>query len=213
MFPKKSPEPTPINSRIRIPQHYQRQPVISRLISRYGVTVNITAAMLTTTENYGWFDLQFQGNPDHICNSLLYLQKLGIDLIQLGITGMVQNNYNSHLFPNQNQEINKRELLHSPTPINNQAHQVYTGQSHRLRLQICILKDYHQTPVISNLISLYGITVNIIEASLPLNQEDDGWFDLDLWGKPQQLLSSFNHLEKLNLPLWIDASSLYGHTI
>ncbi|WP_267145373.1 hypothetical protein [Nostoc commune] len=33
------PEVTPIDSRIRIPQHYQRQPLISRLVSRYGVTV------------------------------------------------------------------------------------------------------------------------------------------------------------------------------
>ncbi|QFS50053.1 NIL domain-containing protein [Nostoc sphaeroides CCNUC1] len=34
---QKFPQLTPIDSRIRIPQHYQRQPLISRLVSRYGV--------------------------------------------------------------------------------------------------------------------------------------------------------------------------------
>ncbi|MBD2536631.1 NIL domain-containing protein [Nostoc flagelliforme FACHB-838] len=65
------------------------------------------------------------------------------------------------------------------------------SQSYRLRLQICILKDYHQTPIIFDFVSRYGVTVNIIGPSLPTNQKDDGWFDLDLWGKPQQLFSSF----------------------
>ncbi|MBD6619890.1 NIL domain-containing protein [Komarekiella sp. 'clone 1'] len=211
MSPKKSPQPTPVDSRIRIPQHYQRQPVISRLVSRYGISVNITSAMLTPTENYGWFDLQFQGNPEHICSSLLYLQKLGVDLIQLSIAGSVQHDLSSQPFPSQ--KLNKQEFAPLATSSHTQAYQGYSGQSHRLRLQICILKDYYQTPVISDLVSRYGITVNIIAASLPANQQDDGWFDLDLWGRPQQLFSSFNHLEKLKLPLWLDASSMHGYVL
>jgi NIL domain len=205
---KKLSPPTPVDSRIRIPQHYQRQPLISRLVSRYGVTVNITAAMLTATENYGWFDLQLQGNSESICDGLLYLQNLGVDLMHMGIAGNVQHNLSSQPFPRPSQEF-----APLPIPLDNKVSQVYNGQSYRLRLQICILKDYYQTPIIFDLVSRYGITVNIIAASLPANQQDDGWFDLDLWGQPQQLFSSFNYLENLKLPMWLDASSLHGHLI
>lgn len=205
---KKLPQPTPVDSRIRIPQHYQRQPLISRLVSRYGVTVNITAAMVTASENYGWFDLQFQGNSEHICNSLLYLQSLGVDVMHLSIPGNVQHNSSTQMFPQVSQEF-----APLPTNLNNPGYTIHNGQSCRLRLQICILKDYYNQPIIFDLVSRYGITVNIIAASLPANQQDDGWFDLDIWGKPQQLFSSFNHLQTLKLPLWLDSSSLHGHLI
>ncbi|WP_242056133.1 NIL domain-containing protein [Nostoc flagelliforme] len=202
------PQLTPIDSRIRIPQHYQRQPLISRLVSRYGVTVNITAAMLTPAENYGWFNLQLQGNSEHISDGLLYLQNLGVNLMQLSIPGNVQDNFSSQPFPNSSHKFSPLPIpQHPPT------YEIKNGQSYRLRLQICILKDYHQTPIIFDLVSRYGVTVNIIAASLLANQQDDGWFDLDIWGKPEQLFSSFNHLKMLNLPLWIDASSLHGHII
>ncbi|BAY27581.1 hypothetical protein NIES2100_74060 [Calothrix sp. NIES-2100] len=205
---QKFPQITPIDSRIRIPQHYQRQPLISRLVSRYGVTVNITAAMLTTSESYGWFDLQLQGNSEHICDGLLYLQNLGVDLMQLSISGNVQYNLNSQPFPKSTQKF-----PHLPIPQDTQAHEVHNGQSYRLRLQVCILKDYYHQPIIFDLVARYGITVNIIAASLAAHQQDDGWFDLDLWGKPQQLIASFNYLKTLNLPLWLDSSSLQGHLI
>ncbi|MDZ8055437.1 MAG: NIL domain-containing protein [Aulosira sp. ZfuVER01] len=205
---KKLPQPTPVDSRIRIPQHYQRQPLISRLVSRYGVTVNIMAAMLTATENYGWFDLQLQGNSEQICDGLLYLQNLGVDVMHLSIPGNVEHNPSSQMFP----QVSK-ELAPLPTTLNTPAYNIRNSQSCRLRLQICILKDYYKQPIIFNLVSRYGITVNIIEASLPANQQDDGWFDLDLWGKPQQLFSSFNYLKKLQLPLWLDSSFLHGYVI
>lgn len=205
---KKLPQPTPVNSRIRIPQHYQRQPLISRLVSRYGVTVNITAAMLTATENYGWFDLQLQGNSEHICDGLLYLQNLGVDVMHLSIPGNLQHNCSSQMFPQVSQEF-----APLPATLNTPAYNIHNGQSCRLRLQICILKDYYNQPIIFDLVSRYGITVNIIAASLPENQQDDGWFDLDLWGKPQQLFSSFNYLKTLQLPLWLESSSLHGYLI
>ncbi|MBD2360591.1 NIL domain-containing protein [Anabaena minutissima FACHB-250] len=202
------PQLTPIDSRIRIPHHYQRQPLISRLVSRYGVTVNITAAMLTSTENYGWFDLQLQGNSEHICDGLLYLQNLGVDLIQLSIPSNVQDNSSSQPFPRSSEQFSPL-----PIPQDTQSYAIHNSQSYRLRLQICILKDYHQKPIIFDLVLRYGVTVNIIAASLLANQQDDGWFDLDIWGKPEQLFSSFNHLKMLHLPLWIDASSLHGHIV
>lgn len=204
----KFPQFTPIDSRIRIPQHYQYQPLISRLVSRYGVTVNIMAAMLTPTENYGWFDLQLQGNSERICDGLLYLQNLGVDIMQLSIPGNLLQNSSYQSFPHS-----QPKFPSLPMPQDIQTHAVYNGQSYRLRLQICILKDYYQTPIIFDLVSRYGVTVNIMAASLPANEQDDGWFDLDIWGKPQQLFSSFNFLKKLQLPLWLDASALHGHII
>ena len=49
--------------RIRIPKHYHREPVISRLISDYSLTVTITAAILGANANGdGWFDLNLQGS-------------------------------------------------------------------------------------------------------------------------------------------------------
>jgi hypothetical protein len=205
---KKPDLPTPVDSRIRIPSHYQRQPLISRLVSRYGVTVNITAAMLSTTDNYGWFDLQLQGNSERICEGLLYLQNLGVDIMYVGIADIMQHNLSSQSFPQPSQEPT---LLPRTTPTS--TYQVYSSQSYRLRLQICISKDYYQKPIIFNLVSRYGITVNIVGALLSANQQEDGWFDLDLWGKPQQLFSSYHYLENLQLPLWLDASALHGQLI
>lgn len=40
------PRPTQARIRLRIPQNYHDEPIISRLVSHYGVTVNITAALL-----------------------------------------------------------------------------------------------------------------------------------------------------------------------
>ncbi|MBE9201691.1 MULTISPECIES: NIL domain-containing protein [unclassified Nodularia (in: cyanobacteria)] len=196
---------TPIDSRIRIPLHYHRQPLISRLVSRFGVTVNIKAAMLSATDSHGWFDLQLQGNSEHIYDGLLYLQNLGVDLMDTSITESVPHNFSFLSFPRPTPEMT--------TPAPSYTYPVYGSQSYRLGLQICILKDYYQTPIIFDLVSRYGITVNIIGASLPANQQEDGWFDLDLWGKPQQLFSSCDYLEKLKLPLWLDASSLHGQII
>ena len=159
MQQQKFPQITPIDSRIRIPQHYQRQPLISRLVSRYGVTVNITAAILTATDNYGWFDLQLQGNSEHICDGLLYLQNLGVDLMNLSIPGNVQYNLNSQPFPKSTQKFPPLPILQDTA-----THEVHNGQSYRLRLQVCILKDYYHKPIIFDLVARYGIIVNIISA-------------------------------------------------
>jgi NIL domain len=45
-----------------------------------------------------------------------------------------------------------------------------------------IVADYHQEPVISRLISEFGLIVNINAAILGGNAKDDGWFKLDLEG-------------------------------
>ncbi|MEH2196731.1 NIL domain-containing protein [Nostoc sp.] len=51
------------------------------------------------------------------------------------------------------------------------------------RIRLRIPKDYHQEPVISRLVSNYGLTVNITAAILGANAIGDSWFDLKLQGK------------------------------
>ncbi|HEY9747443.1 MAG TPA: NIL domain-containing protein [Allocoleopsis sp.] len=67
--------------RIRIPKNYHREPVISRLISQHGLTVNITAALLgANARDDGWFDLELQGTAAQIDNALLYLNELDLEI-------------------------------------------------------------------------------------------------------------------------------------
>ncbi len=67
--------------RIQIPKHYHQEPVISYLVSRYRLTVNITAALLGANANGdGWFDLELQGNYDNIEDGLAYLNELDLKI-------------------------------------------------------------------------------------------------------------------------------------
>ncbi|MBF2089597.1 MAG: NIL domain-containing protein [Synechococcales cyanobacterium K44_A2020_017] len=67
--------------RLRIPQHYHQEPVISKLVSHYHVTVNIAAAVLgANAEGDGWFDLVLQGQPDCLEQALHYLHDLEIEV-------------------------------------------------------------------------------------------------------------------------------------
>jgi hypothetical protein len=196
-------KPAPVHSRIRIPQRYNRQPIISRLVSRYNLTVNITAASLTSdSKDDGWFDLELSGNPPDLTYSLSYLQGLGVDLMQLAIANQIQSK-NTQPFPNKKSNLTRLEsasIKFKQEPIYNAI-----AQTNRVRLQLCILKNYYHKPIISELVSHYMLTVNITNAMLNPDIQDDGWFDLDLWGRPQQLRASLNYLEKLELPLWLDS--------
>uniref|UniRef100_UPI0025B2E11B NIL domain-containing protein n=1 Tax=Trichocoleus desertorum TaxID=1481672 RepID=UPI0025B2E11B len=67
--------------RIRIPKNYHQEPVISRLISQHGLTVNITAALLgANARDDGWFDLELQGTTAQIDSALLYLNELDLEI-------------------------------------------------------------------------------------------------------------------------------------
>jgi hypothetical protein len=70
------------------------------------------------------------------------------------------------------------------------------------RIRLRIPKDYHQEPVISRLVSEYGLTVNIAAAILGANAVGDGWFDLDLQGTEAQIKSGLNYLQELELEVW-----------
>ena len=67
--------------RIRIPKQYHREPVISRLVSHYNLTVNITAAILgANASGDGWFDLELQGTQPNIESALTYLDELDLEV-------------------------------------------------------------------------------------------------------------------------------------
>ncbi|NEQ25066.1 MAG: ABC transporter [Microcoleus sp. SIO2G3] len=70
------------------------------------------------------------------------------------------------------------------------------------RIRIRIPKDYHQEPVISRLVSEYGVTVNIAAALLSANAREDGWFDLELRGTAAQIDSALIYLNDLDLEVW-----------
>lgn len=67
--------------RLRIPKTYHQEPVISRLISEHGVTVNIAAALLgANARDDGWFDLELRGTPPQLDSALLYLNELDLEI-------------------------------------------------------------------------------------------------------------------------------------
>lgn len=71
-------------------------------------------------------------------------------------------------------------------------------------IRLCIPKQFHQEPIISNLITQYHLTVNIAAALLSVNAHDDGWFDLQLYGTAQHINSALIYLNDLDLEIWHD---------
>jgi len=67
--------------KIRIPKQLHEEPVISRLISHHGVTVNIAAALLSAnSRDDGWFDLELRGRASQIQSALTYLNELDLEI-------------------------------------------------------------------------------------------------------------------------------------
>lgn len=73
--------PTHTRIRIRIPKGYHQEPIISRLISKHGLTVNITAALLGgNAQGDGWFDLELRGTAQQIQSGLIYVDELDLEV-------------------------------------------------------------------------------------------------------------------------------------
>ncbi|MBW4440586.1 MAG: NIL domain-containing protein [Plectolyngbya sp. WJT66-NPBG17] len=70
------------------------------------------------------------------------------------------------------------------------------------RIRLRIPKHYHQEPVISQLVSQYHLTVNIIAAILGANAKGDGWFDLNLKGSSTNIQAALIYLDELDLEVW-----------
>jgi hypothetical protein len=72
------------------------------------------------------------------------------------------------------------------------------------QIRVRIPKNYHEEPVISRLVSDYGLVINIRAAILGANAVGDGWFDLDLKGTTDQINSALTYLHDLELDIWDD---------
>ncbi|MEG5039664.1 MULTISPECIES: NIL domain-containing protein [unclassified Microcoleus] len=75
------------------------------------------------------------------------------------------------------------------------------------RIRIRVPKEYHQEPVISNLISEYGLTVNFNAALLGVKTLDDGWFDLELNGTSKQIETALIYLNDLDVEIWSNSNN------
>ncbi|WP_051470151.1 NIL domain-containing protein [Fischerella sp. PCC 9605] len=73
---------TQIRLRLYMPQRYQHQPVISQLISKCGLIVNITGAILEKhTGDEGCFDVEIRGTVSQISCGLTYLESLNLKIL------------------------------------------------------------------------------------------------------------------------------------
>jgi ABC-type methionine transport system ATPase subunit len=67
--------------RVRIPKDHHQDPVISRLVSQFQVTVNIMAAVLGgNAKGDGWFALELRGTQSNIQSALTYLRELDLEV-------------------------------------------------------------------------------------------------------------------------------------
>jgi hypothetical protein len=75
------------------------------------------------------------------------------------------------------------------------------------QIRVRIPRDYHEEPVISRLVSNYGLVINIRAAILGANAIGDGWFDLDLQGTNKQIDFAIAYLRSLALEIWDNTSN------
>ncbi|MEH1844416.1 MAG: NIL domain-containing protein [Nostoc sp.] len=67
---------------MHVPKCYLQTPVISQLISAYGLVVNITKAMLQpNTDAEGCFDIELRATLPQICSGLAYLESLNLRIV------------------------------------------------------------------------------------------------------------------------------------
>lgn len=72
---------TQLQLRVRIPKHYANDPIISCLVAQYGLTVNITAALLSMGDrDDGWFELNVTGSHRQIRSALDYMNDLDLEI-------------------------------------------------------------------------------------------------------------------------------------
>jgi NIL domain len=70
-----------IQVRILITEKYHQEPIISRLVSDYHLTVTIKSAVLGANgAGGGWFDLNLEGLQIDIDRALQYFQDLNINV-------------------------------------------------------------------------------------------------------------------------------------
>ena len=85
------------------------------------------------------------------------------NLIQLAIANQIKSG-NTQTFPNKESNLINRES--ASTNLKQEPIYNAIAQTNRVRLQVCILKNYYHKPIISELVSHYMLTVNITSALL-----------------------------------------------
>ncbi|MFQ4136968.1 NIL domain-containing protein [Nodosilinea sp. PGN35] len=175
----------PVVCQVVIPPTYQRLPILSRLTSRFGVTVNIVGAVLSARRKRGGeFLLALGGKPQQQASSLAYLKDLQVQFVP-------------------KRDIKAAPRLLSEGDSSEQKPVVLPRGCDRVRLQIHIPAHCHPQPVISNLVKDHDVAVTILSASLPSQGEHDGWFELELWGLPTRLEAAVATLNQSDCALWL----------
>jgi len=70
------------------------------------------------------------------------------------------------------------------------------------RIRLRIPKHFHHEPIISQLVTEYQVTVNIVAAVLGAYANGDGWFDLELRGTDEQVEHALGYINDLGLEIW-----------
>ena len=183
--------------RVKISPQYHQQPLISKLVSDYGLVINITAALLTSSaRDDGWFDLEVLGDVVQINQALAALHSIGIEVFVISPPAkpvLRSPSSTSGVIREWRQFDIDRQSPNPPDALNQDS----LNQSRKF--QIRISKEYRDIPVIGTLITKYGLTINIAGAILPFASLEDGWFELELFGSPSQLSAGIQYLRELNV--------------
>lgn len=166
--------------RVRVPGGGQEEPVLSQLITRYGVTVNIQAALFDPqNQSEAWLDLELYGAPAALEDCLAVMKARQWELVSLStMTAAVG--------------------VVSPTPV-----QAATDAGvQRSHIHVRIPKAACDVPILFGLVSAHGLVVNLRGGLLSPSHEDDGWFDLDVQGTPAQIQSGLDYLRQQGLQVW-----------
>ncbi|MCP6762292.1 MAG: NIL domain-containing protein [Fischerella sp. CENA71] len=177
---------------IRVPEKYHRQPIISRLISRYDLSVNIAAAAFEIeTKKDGWLNLEIQGSSQQLESGITYLRGLSMKVEQLNFPTLTEQKIKDLqiLCPNYVKKLDEGKITQY--------------QTNHAKFQVCISKNYRSFPIIAGLVTYCGLTVNITQALLDTNNENDGWFNLEIWGDREQIVSGLRYLKQLDLQIWL----------
>jgi len=172
-----------VTVRVRVPGGGQEEPVLSQLITQYGVTINIQAALFDPqNQAEAWLDLELYGTPAALKDCLAVMRSRQWELVSLSaireVTGVV-----------------------TPVPVKT----VPDGKVQRSHIHVRIPKAACDVPILSGLVSGHGLVVNLRGGLLSPNHEGDGWFDLEVQGTPAQIESGLDYLRQRGLQVWQQA--------
>ncbi|MCS7291585.1 MAG: NIL domain-containing protein [Gloeomargarita sp. SKYBB_i_bin120] len=169
-----------VTVRVRVPAGGQDEPVLSQLITQYGVTVNIRGALFDPqNQAEAWLDLELYGAETALERCLAVMQERQWELINLS-------------------PIADAPEMTVPTPVMPPA----TTAVQRTHIHVRIPKAACDVPILSGLVSGYGLVVNLRGGLLSPSREDDGWFDLEVQGTAEQIAQGLDYLRQRGIQVW-----------